>query len=103
MQQSPDLPPACFFASEAVILKRRIQAEASGITASGFKSPKEQTDQLFYGMTCIVDRYTVVDLMKDRYEYHEYNSDNLYPETGSYQNLLDTASEAISYYPIQKI
>ena len=57
------------------------------------KAQKEQTDQLFYGMTCIVDRYTVVDLLKDRYEYHEYsNRNNLYPETGSYQNLLDTAA-----------
>ena len=56
------------------------------------KAQKEQTDQLFYGMTCIVDRYTVVDLLKDRYEYHEYSSNNLYPETGSYQNLLDTAA-----------
>ena len=57
------------------------------------KAQKVQTDQLFYGMTCIVDRYTVVDLLKDRYEYHEYsNSNNLYPETGSYQNLLDTAA-----------
>lgn len=54
------------------------------------KAQKEQTDQLFYGMTCIVDRYTVVDLLKDRYEYHEYSSNSLYPETGSYQNLLDT-------------
>lgn len=58
------------------------------------KAQKEQTDQLFYGMTCIVDRYTVVDLMKDRYEYHEYSSNNLYPETGSYQDLLDTASRS---------
>ena len=56
------------------------------------KAQKEQTDQLFYGMTCIVDHYTVVDLLKDRYEYHEYSSNNLYPETGSYQNLLDTAA-----------
>ena len=56
------------------------------------KAQKEQTDQLFYGMTCIVDRYTIVDLLKDRYEYHEYSSNNLYPETGSYQNLLDTAA-----------
>ena len=56
------------------------------------KAQKEQTDQLFYGMNCIVDRYTVVDLLKDRYEYHEYSSNNLYPETGSYQNLLDTAA-----------
>lgn len=56
------------------------------------KAQKEQTDQLFYGMTCIVDRYTVVDLLKDRYEYHEYSSNSLYPETGSYQNLLDTVT-----------
>lgn len=63
------------------------------------KTQKEQTDQLFYGMTCIVDRYTVVDLMKDRYEYHEYSSDNLYSETGSYQNLLDTASRSYIVLP----
>lgn len=56
------------------------------------KAQKEQTDQLFYGMTCIVDCYTVVDLLKDRYEYHEYSSNSLYPETGSYQNLLDTVA-----------
>ena len=56
------------------------------------KAQKEQTDQLFCGMTCIVDRYTVVDLLKDRYEYHEYSSNSLYPETGSYQNLLDTVA-----------
>ena len=56
------------------------------------KAQKEQTDQLFYGMTCIVDRYIVVDLLKDRYEYHEYSSNSLYPETGSYQNLLDTVA-----------
>ena len=56
------------------------------------KTQKEQTDQLFYGMTCIVDRYIVVDLLKDRYEYHEYSSNSLYPETGSYQNLLDTVA-----------
>lgn len=56
------------------------------------KAQKEQTDQLFYGMTCIVDRYTVVDLLKNRYEYHEYSSNSLYPETGSYQNLLDTVA-----------
>ena len=56
------------------------------------KAQKEQTDQLFYGMTCIIDRYTVVDLLKDRYEYHEYSSNSLYPETGSYQNLLDTVA-----------
>ena len=56
------------------------------------KAQKEQTDQLFYGMTCIVERYTLVDLLKDRYEYHEYSSNNLYPETGSYQNLLDTVA-----------
>lgn len=56
------------------------------------KAQKEQTDQLFYGMTCIVDRYIVVDLLKNRYEYHEYSSNSLYPETGSYQNLLDTVA-----------
>ena len=47
-------------------------------------------EQLFQGMTRIVDRFAVGDLSKDRYEYHENQFDGpIYPETGRYQDLLD--------------
>ena len=42
----------------------------------------------------LVDRYAVVDLEKNRYEYHELVSDTLlYPETGAYQDLIDRFSK----------
>ncbi len=54
------------------------------------KKQKEQTDQLFWGMTQLVDRYAVVDLANARYEYHEYIRDeDLYSHTGAYQELID--------------
>lgn len=75
-------------------LNAKYKLKQQELLHQALKAQKEQTDQLFYGMTCIVDRYTVVDLMNDRYEYHEYSSNSLYPETGSYQDLLDTASRS---------
>ena len=51
---------------------------------------KKLAEQLFQGMTRIVDRFAVGDLSKDRYEYHENQFDGpIYPETGRYQDLLD--------------
>ena len=51
---------------------------------------KKLAEQLFQGMTRIVDRFAVGDLSKDRYEYHENLFDGpIYPETGRYQDLLD--------------
>lgn len=52
---------------------------------------KKLAEQLFQGMTRIVDRFAVGDLSKNRYEYQENLYDEpLYPETGRYQeDLLD--------------
>ncbi len=55
---------------------------------------KEQTDQLFWGMTQIIDHYAVGDLKNNRYEYHgALNGDTLYPEIGSYQDLIDAVTK----------
>ena len=56
---------------------------------------KKLAEQLFQGMTRIVDRFAVGDLSKDRYEYQENLYDEpLYPETGRYQeDLLDRISK----------
>ena len=58
------------------------------------KNQKEQIDQLFCGMTQLIDRYAVGDLVNNRYEYREYSShEALYPESGSYQYLIDEAAK----------
>lgn len=45
---------------------------------------KEISDRLFTGMGRIADRYTVCDLVRDRYEYHEnVLSKPLYPKRGA--------------------
>lgn len=62
------------------------------------KKQKEQTDQLFWGMTQLVDRYAVVDLVHARYEYHEYIRDeDLYSHTGAYQELIECNNPKICH------
>ncbi len=54
---------------------------------------KELTGQLFNGVTQIVDRFAVGDLVTDRYEYHERQlSHFLYPRQGSYHDLVEFIS-----------
>lgn len=58
------------------------------------KNQKDQIDRLFHGMTQLIDRYAVGDLVNNRYEYREYsNHEALYPESGSYQYLIDEAAK----------
>ncbi len=49
---------------------------------------KELSDQLFNGISRIVDRFAVCDLKNNTYEYHEQKKAPLYPENGTYQELL---------------
>ena len=53
---------------------------------------KELTEQLFDGMAQIVDRFAVCDLKNNRYEYHERRGTLLYPETGTYEELIQQIS-----------
>ena len=54
---------------------------------------KALTEQLFQGVSSVVDRFAVVDLVADTYEYHEHVAEKpLYPKTGSYRDLIDATS-----------
>lgn len=54
---------------------------------------KELTEQLFHGMTSIVDRFAVADLVAGTYEYHEHMLEKpLYAPKGAYSDLLATVS-----------
>lgn len=54
---------------------------------------KELTEQLFHGITSVVDRFCVVDLAAGTYEYHEHMlAEPLYAPKGSYADLLADVS-----------
>lgn len=74
-----------------LIISMRAKLDRERQVRQQVEDKKKLAEQLFQGMTRIVDRFAVGDLSKDRYEYHENLYDELlYPETGRYQeDLLD--------------
>ena len=71
----------------------KAEAEYRQMEQQTLARQKELSDRLFTGMGRIVDRYTVCDLVRDRYEYHEnVLSKPLYPETGRYRDLVELMS-----------
>ena len=53
---------------------------------------REKSDMMFAGMARIVERYSVCDLDRDRYQYHERRGEPLYPPEGSYRQMLEQIS-----------
>ena len=53
---------------------------------------REKSDMMFAGMARIVERYSVCDLDRDRYQYHERSGEPMYPKEGSYRQLLEQIS-----------
>ena len=47
---------------------------------------------MFAGMARVVERYSVCDLDRDRYQYHERRGEPLYPPEGSYRQMLEQIS-----------
>ncbi len=55
---------------------------------------KEESERFFDGISRIVDRVVVADLVNDRYEYHEFlEAAPLYPERGFYSELIKIISD----------
>ena len=53
---------------------------------------REKSDMMFAGMTRIVECYSVCDLDRDHYQYHERRGEPLYPPEGSYRQMLEQMS-----------
>ena len=53
---------------------------------------REKSDMMFAGMARIVERYSVCDLDRDRYQYYERRGEPLYPLEGSYRQMLEQIS-----------
>ena len=53
---------------------------------------KEISDMLLNSLARIVDSYALCDIENDTYEYHERLARKLYPERGSYSDLVEAIS-----------
>lgn len=73
-----------------VTIHAKMDIEQQYKLRAALEKQKQRLDYLFLGMSRTVDRYAVVDLVNDSYEYHENLCQRgLYPEKGRYQDLVE--------------
>ncbi len=70
----------------------KIQHDAERNRRRELEHSREKSDMMFAGMARIVERYSVCDLDRDRYQYHERRGEPLYPTEGSYRQILEQIS-----------
>mgnify|MGYP002679878981 FL=1 len=70
----------------------KIQRDAERNRRRELERRREKSDMMFAGMARIVERYSVCDLDRDRYQYYERRGEPLYPPEGSYRQLLEQLS-----------
>ncbi len=56
-------------------------------------SEKVLSNQMIKGLITVIDRFAVVDLKEQTYEYHGHDGDKAYPKTGNYNDLLKVISK----------
>lgn len=71
----------------------RMQQERAEMEKRELERSKEQSDQMFQGITRIVERFAVCDLDADHYEHHERKHRGLYPPEGSFHWLVEQISQ----------
>ena len=70
----------------------KIQRDAEHNRRRELERRREKSDMMFAGMARIVERYSVCDLDRDRYQYYERRGEPLYPLEGSYRQMLEQIS-----------
>ena len=70
----------------------KIQRDAERNRRRELERRRETSDMMFAGMARVVERYSVCDLDRDHYQYHERRGEALYPPEGSYRQMLEQMS-----------
>ena len=71
--------------------KKQIQKETVGRIK--MEKRKAFSDQLFLGISQLVDRFAVCDLKNNSYEYEERQGEPIYPKKGTYDQLIKAISD----------
>lgn len=75
-----------------VMKNTRLKLQKEKLTVMAVSHEKEISDMLLNSLARIVDRYALCDIENDTYEYHERLDRKLYPERGSYSDLVESIS-----------
>ena len=75
-----------------VLKNTRLKLQKEKLTVMAVSHEKEISDMLLNSLARIVDRYALCDIENDTYEYHEKLARRLYPERGSYSDLVEAIS-----------
>ena len=85
----------CIMIGVVILMKQRAKAQLQKEADERIKAEKKKefSDQLFWGISQIVDCFAVCDLKNNRYEYEDKRGEYLYPKKGFYDQFIKGISD----------
>ena len=85
----------CIMIGVVILMKQRADAQLQKEADERIKAEKKKeiSDQLFWGISQIVDCFAICDLKNNRYEYEDKRGEYLYPKKGAYDQLIKEISD----------
>lgn len=85
----------CIMIGVVILMKQRANAQLQKEADERIKAEKKKeiSEQLFLGISQIVDCFAICDLENNRYEYEDKRGEYLYPKKGAYDQLIKGISD----------
>lgn len=85
----------CIMIGVVILMKQRAKAQLQKEADERIKAEKKKefSDQLFWGISQIVDCFAICDLKNNSYEYEDKRGKYLYQKKGSYDQLIKEISD----------
>ena len=85
----------CIMIGVVILMKQRANAQLKKEEDERIKAEKKKefSDQLFWGISQIVDCFAICDLKNNSYEYEEKRGEYLYPKKGAYDQFIKEISD----------
>lgn len=85
----------CIMIGVVILMKQRANAQLQKEADERIKAEKKKeiSDQLFWGISQIVDCFAICDLENNRYECEDKRGEYLYPKKGAYDQFIKELSD----------
>ena len=85
----------CIVIGVVILMKQRAKAQLQKEADERIKAEKKKeiSEQLFLGISQIVDCFAICDLENNRYEYEDKRGEYLYPKKGAYDQFIKGISD----------
>lgn len=85
----------CIMIGVVILMKQRAKAQLQKEADERIKAEKKReiSDQLFWGISQIVDCFAICDLKNNSYEYEDKRGKYLYPKKGAYDQFIKEISD----------